>query len=93
MALCRRKTKKLLRFGLFLTPKNFFQPKGPHFACHITRSANFRQLRRRNITQKKEHSTAVTILKTDAALLEPLKYVCRVAQTFQNNYEELLPFH
>ena len=40
----------------------FFQPKGPQNASHITRSDNFRQLHHRNIPQKKEQSTAVTML-------------------------------
>ena len=40
-----------------------FQLKGTQNASHITGSANSRQLHHRNIAQKKEQSTAVTMLK------------------------------
>ena len=58
----------------------FFQLKRPQNASYITRSATFRQLHHQNIAQKKEQSTAVTVLKTvfDEGFAKTLKVNERV---------------
>ena len=74
--------------AFFWPLKTFFQPKGPQNASHVTRSANIRQLHHHNIAQKKEQSTAVTMLKT--ALVEGFARILNINErvgAVQNFFE------